>query len=107
MVQRIGSHMATRARPGSKMIAAAVEYLASAEGPRELWYRAWGPVSEFWVVTDPIDLPAERHIRLMGLELFDAFPEAQIKFHVLNPRLMGDDDPRELVPGGAEHYPIH
>lgn len=98
--------MAARATPNtSAVVMAFAERFRSADECRGIWYRERGPLTELGLVTDPIDLPGERHLRALGLEVSAAFRDVTVDFHILNSRLVGDD-PQGLVPAGAEYHPI-
>ena len=75
-------------------------------GPRELWFRQWGPVAQLWLVTETIDRETERRLTRIGRQLYSGFPETLIDFHLLNPRLLEEDDLRAFIPDGAKSLPL-
>ena len=74
---------------------------------RQLWFRQLGPLSEFWLVTDPIDLETESRIRKAGRLLSRYFPNALIDFQVINPDLSRSEDQDPRIPSNAHHCVIH
>ncbi len=68
---------------------------------RILYYRQSGEISEFWLITEPIDVETERRVRTIRRALFERFPETLFEFQLINPRLSEDLDPRVLIPGDA------
>ena len=68
---------------------------------RSLYYRPSGEVSEFWLLTEPIDVETERRVRQIRHTIFDTFPDTLFEFHLINPRLSEDLDPRVLIPEDA------
>lgn len=83
------------------------EFVRDEPSARVLYFRQWGLVSEFWLVTDPIDNATARRLRHASRLLRHAFPEALIDFRLLNPRKLGDTDPVSLIPAGTGRRTLH
>lgn len=74
---------------------------------RALYYRQWGHVAEFWLVTDAVPIVATRRLNRAAWQLQRTFPTALIDFQILNPRNLGDTDPESLIPGDADYFTLH
>jgi hypothetical protein len=74
---------------------------------RTLYFRQWGLVSEFWLVTDPIDLETERRLRQVSNLLYQKFQDALIDFQILNPEILGATEPEAFIPTGASQQMLH
>ena len=62
-----------------------------------VWARRHRDVFEVWVLTEPISIEYERHLYGMVSVLHDAFPDALIRFHLINPRHFDIADRAELL----------
>ncbi len=73
---------------------------------KSLWASAHRDYFELWLVTAPVDADTER--RLYGLIelLFEAFPDARIRLHVINREAFEDFELTSIVPRGAENIPL-
>ena len=73
---------------------------------KQLWVRSHRDYFELWLLTEPIDSVTERRLYAAGLLLHDRFPQADVRLRILNPRLFADFEPSELIPEGAEGFPL-
>jgi hypothetical protein len=73
---------------------------------RQLWVDSHRDYFELWLVTEPIDTDVEDRLYEAELVLHDRFPEAYIRFHILNPRHFDPFEPADLIPPGAEEIPL-
>lgn len=82
------------------------EWLRAEHVVRGLWISTRRECVEFWLLTEPIDAEAERHLYAIGAQLYEAFPEAMVRIHLLNPRLFEPGDLTDLLPVGAKSIPL-
>ncbi len=73
---------------------------------KQLWAGSHRDYFELWLVTDPIDADTERRFYKAELVLHDRYPEAYIRFHVLNPGHFDPFEPADLIPTYAEEIPL-
>lgn len=73
---------------------------------RRLAVRAVRDYVEVWLLTEPIDGETERRLYNAGGAIHDHFPEARIRFHVVNPRHYEDSGTLPPVPDEAEDIPL-
>ncbi|HUZ00818.1 MAG TPA: hypothetical protein VMU89_10735 [Thermomicrobiaceae bacterium] len=74
---------------------------------RELRVRFHRGVSQFWLVTEPLDFEAEERFYTIGHVLYAAFPDALIDFQVVNPAVFEPPFVADLiVPRDAERVPL-
>jgi hypothetical protein len=73
---------------------------------KQLWVDHHRDYFELWLVTEPIDADIEYRLYEAELVLHDRFPDAYIRFHVLNPRYFDPFDPADLIPASAEEIPL-
>ena len=80
------------------------EIVGSDRGVRSLWFRQSGHVSEFWLVTDPLDLDHELQLQRLSQALYEWNPNALIDFHFVNLRFFpgGEDDAMMVIPAAAD-----
>ncbi|HEY7061834.1 MAG TPA: hypothetical protein VII06_10155 [Chloroflexota bacterium] len=73
---------------------------------RRLWYTMpHGDDVAFWLLTEPIDFDGERALYALSLTVFDRFPDARLRVHVLNPSNYADGDAASSVPTDAVEIP--
>lgn len=91
-VQSIGQHFAVAVRdePAAK----------------RLWVCAEPHAISVWLLTSAIPLDAERPFYEASGLLEDAFPEVNLRFHLLNPRHFPDADPAQALPDGVVEIPL-
>ena len=73
---------------------------------RELRFRYHRDVSQLWLVTDPVDLQAEKRFYELSHVLYVTFPQALIDFHVVNAASFEPFDVDDIVPNDAEHLQL-
>jgi hypothetical protein len=61
---------------------------------------------ELWLLTAPTDADTERRLYGESIMLYDRFPDACFRVHVLNPAYFEDGDVSGIVPAGAEEIPL-
>ncbi len=61
---------------------------------------------ELWLLTAPTDAETERRLYGLQLELYDRFPDAYFRVHVINPDYFEDGDISGIVPSEAEEIPL-
>ncbi len=61
---------------------------------------------ELWLLTAETDAETELRVYGHSLMLYDRFPDADFRVHVLNPADFEDGDVRSIVPAGAEEIPL-
>jgi hypothetical protein len=81
-----------------QQFAAAVRTLPAA---RRLWVGVEPQGFGVWLLTSAIPLEAERPFYEASVRLEDAFPDANLSFHLLNPQHFPEVDPAETLPGGV------
>lgn len=76
--------------------------IRSDDAVQELWVSSDEGAIHLWLIVQPIDGDAERH--LYGLEdvLYDQFPDVAFQSHVLNPRYYTRDVHVALPAGTAQ-----
>jgi hypothetical protein len=95
---------ATTAAEIARAFADLVRHEASA---RRLWVSTQRDYMELWLLTDPIDGDAERRFHEAAVSLWDRYPSAYVRLHIVNPRTTELGDPADVVPNGAEEIPLH
>jgi hypothetical protein len=73
---------------------------------RGLWVRPVRDYVEFWLLTEPIDADAERRLYAAGTDLYERFPDANVRVRILNPRLFEPGDLTTLIPSDAQPVPL-
>ncbi len=82
------------------------EAIRAEPAARQLWIDRHRDYFELWLVTDPIEADVEHRLYEAELVLHDRFPEAYIRFHVLNPRYFDPFEPADLISADAEEIPL-
>lgn len=68
----------------------------------ELWVESDRDQAVFWLITKPLDMPAQRDLYGAVRPLYDAFPDARLILHILNPQTFVDGACLEaMIPSGA------
>ena len=103
--------MATvRKKPTTKdVVDAVIETVSNEPTALRLWmFSHRGGDLDFWVLTPPLDMDAERPYDDLIAALYDRFPEldVDVQIHVMNPRLFSIPDVSVLVPGHAKVVPL-
>ncbi len=60
---------------------------------------------ELWLLTAPTDAETERRLYGLSLDLYDRFPDAYFRVHVINPGHIEDGDISGIVPAEARRSP--
>jgi hypothetical protein len=87
----------------AKTYAAAVQAEPAA---KQLWARSHRDYIELWLVTELIEPEVERQLYGAESVIYDRFPDAYIRLHVLNPRYFEPFDLSNLLPPGVEEIPL-
>ncbi|ACZ37663.1 MAG: hypothetical protein DIU58_002620 [Sphaerobacter thermophilus] len=74
---------------------------------QQFWVRQHCGWVELWLLTEPIDRSIERHLYGTVSHLYEQFPEAAIRLHLINPRLYEAMDLETIIPQDAESVPLH
>jgi len=72
------------------------------ESARRLWFSTHRDYMELWLLTDWIDPEGEHRFYEATVCLFDRYPDAYVRLHVINPRTTEPFDPDHVAPKGAE-----
>jgi hypothetical protein len=76
-------------------------------GVRELWGRRCGDVVELWLLVDPIDEDSELRLYGATAQLYEDFPDLNLRFHLLNPaNFLDGTDLNDLVAADAVQVPL-
>ena len=75
--------------------------VASEAAVQRLWVQATNDYAELWLLTAPSDFAAERRLYDAAAHVQVRFPDAAIRFHVLNPNNYESAEPADWVPDTA------
>ncbi len=78
------------------------ETIRDEAGPKQLWMRSYRDYVELWLVVEPIEHDAELRLYAAEDAIYDRFPEASVRLHILNPRHIRAFEPAAILPPGAE-----
>ncbi len=76
------------------------------ESARRLWVSTHRDYMELWLLTDSIDAEEEHRFYEADACLWDRFPEAYVRLHIVNPRTTEPFNPDAVAPKGAEEIPL-
>jgi hypothetical protein len=71
-----------------------------------LWADSHRDYVEFWLLTAPTTADVERHLYTLSTQMHERYPDAVIRFHVINPRYFEDFDVTEIVPAQASEIQL-
>lgn len=84
-----------------------VEAVRGMPAARELRFRVWRGVAEFWLITEPTDFDTETSFYALSQLLYDRFPGTPINFEVINPAVFAPFDLVTIVPDDAARIILH
>jgi hypothetical protein len=67
-----------------------------------LWVSTQPDVVELWVLTEVVDAEDERRLYRLVDTLYERFPEARFRLHLLNPSTYDEFDLGDLLPPDAD-----
>jgi hypothetical protein len=99
--------MAVLSQVDAREVARSFAGLARAEpAALRLWFSIHRGVVKLWLLTEPIEAETERGLYALMQAIYERFPDADIRLHLVNPRLFDAPDPVRLIPSDAEEAPF-
>jgi hypothetical protein len=81
--------------------------LSRADGlVRGLWVTTTRGVLSFWILTQPIDMPAQQGLYERTALLYEHFPAIEFLVHILNPEWYEGEDALAELPADAQPIPL-
>jgi hypothetical protein len=71
-----------------------------------LWVSTRRDIVQLWVLTEAVGAEAERRLYRLVDGLYERFPEARFRLHLLNPNTHEDLVPDDLIPLDAEEISL-
>ena len=73
---------------------------------QRLWVSSHRDYIELWLLSEPIDMDTRRRFFEPVAEMHDRFPDANARFHVINPSEYDGLDLRMVLPADAAEIPL-
>jgi hypothetical protein len=91
---------------GHELATALAEMIGHEPSVVRMWMSYHRGVASFWLLTTSTEASDERRLYGLSGDLFDRFPEAMFRLHLLNPRDYESFELELVLPQGAEEIAL-
>ena len=89
-----------------ELASALAEMVRNEHSVLRMWMSCHRGVASFWLLTTSLEARDERHLYGLSGDLFDRFPDAMFRLHLLNPRDYKSFELDLILPKGAEEIAL-